>query len=175
MKNYQKLIVFSFLLPVLLVSTAAAQYGNKGSLNTWTNKVVSRTKQYETVEFVKINVGKHQGYDRVVFQFKDELPNYEVNYVKPPIPFSETEEYVKISGKAFVEVSFSLVPYPDAPPENYKLEFPQKELKMPVIQEIKNSDWFEGSLAFAIGLKAKKLYRVQELSNPSRLVLDFKQ
>lgn len=175
MKNYQKSIVFVFLLTVFLVSTAAAQYENKGSLNVWTNKVVSRAKQYETVEFVKMKVGKNQGFDRVVFEFKKELPNYEVNYVKPPIPFSETEEYVKISGKAFVEVSFSLVPYPDAPPENYKLEFLQKELKMPVVQEIKNSDWFEGSLAFAIGLKAKKLYRVQELANPARLVVDFKQ
>lgn len=175
MKNYQKLFALGFLLPVLLVSTVAAQFENKGSLNAWTNKVVSREKQYESVEFVKMKVGKHQGYDRVVFEFKRDLPNYQVNYVKPPIPFSETEEYVKISGKAFVVVSFSLVPYPDAPPENYKLEFPRKELKMPVIQEIKNSDWFEGSLAFAIGLKAKKLYRVQELSNPARLVVDFKQ
>jgi hypothetical protein len=175
MKKYQKLFVFAFLLPVFLASNAAAQYENKGSLNAWTNKVVSRAKKYDEIEFVKMKVGKNQGFDRVVFEFKRDLPNYEVNYVKPPIPFSETDEYVKISGKAFVEVSFSLVPYPDDPPEKYKLEFLAKELKMPVVQEIKNSDWFEGSLAFAIGLKARKLYRVQELSNPARLVVDFKQ
>lgn len=175
MRIYQKLFVLGFLLSVFLVSTAEAQYENKGSLKTWTTRTVSRAKKYETVEFVKMKVGKNQGYDRVVFEFKGDLPNYEVNYVKPPIPFSETNEYVKIKGKAFVEVSFSLVPYPDAPPENYKLQFLEKELKMPVIQEIKNSDWFEGSLAFAIGLRAKKLYRVEELSNPARLVVDFKQ
>jgi hypothetical protein len=175
MKNYQKLIVFGFLLTVSLVSTAAAQYENKGSLNAWTSKVVSRPKQQGELGFVKIKVGKNQGFDRVVFEFKGDLPSYEVNYVKPPIPFSETDEFVKISGKAFVEVSFNTVPYPDDSPENYKLEFLARELKMPVVQEIKNSDWFEGSLAFAIGLKAKKLYRVQELSNPARLAVDFKQ
>lgn len=82
---------------------------------------------------------------------------------------------MKISGKAFVEVTFYSVPYHDAPPSEYKLNYPKEELKMPVIQEIKNSDWFEGGLAFAIGLKAKKLYRVQEFSNPTRLAVDFKQ
>jgi hypothetical protein len=46
---------------------------------------------------------------------------------------------------------------------------------MPVIQEIKNSDFFEGYLAFAVGLKARTVYRVRQLSNPARLVIDFKQ
>lgn len=92
MKNYRKFIIFGFLLSAVLVSTAAAQYENKGSVNVWTGKGISRAKEYETVEFVKIKLGKNQGYDRVVFEFKGDLPNYAVNYVKPPIPFSETNE-----------------------------------------------------------------------------------
>lgn len=37
------------------------------------------------------------------------------------------------------------------------------ETKIQIVNKIKNSDWFEGILSFAVGLKAKTLYRVQEL------------
>jgi hypothetical protein len=123
-----------------------------------------------------MKIGKNQGYDRVVFEFKEALPNFAVRVVKPPIPYSETNEYVKISGRAFVEVTFYPVPYPeDNDFKDVFLEMPKEKLKMPVIQEIKNSDFFEGYLAFAIGLKARTVYRVQQLSNPARLVVDLKQ
>lgn len=177
MKIYRKLLIVSFLLSIVFTTPAAAQfYENKGSVKAWTNKTVSRGKKYENTEFVKVKVGKHPGYDRVVFEFKGDLPNYSVNYVEPPIWLGESGEKVKISGKAFVEVSFYAVPIPENgyfPDE--LLEFPKEKLNLPVINEIKMSDWWEGILALAVGLKAKKLYRVEELSNPSRLAVDFKQ
>ncbi|HEX9960386.1 MAG TPA: hypothetical protein VGB00_05610 [Pyrinomonadaceae bacterium] len=177
MKIYQRLVIVSFLLSIVFTVAAAAQiYENKGSVNVWTSKPVSRGKKYENTKFVQLKVGKHSGYDRVVFEFKGDLPNYTVNYVKPPIWLGESGEKVKISGKAFVEVSFYAVGTPengDFPDE--LLEFPKEKLNMPVVNEIKMSNWWEGVLSLAVGLKAKKLYRVQELSNPARLVVDFKQ
>jgi hypothetical protein len=177
MKIYRGLFIVSFLLSIAFTVPAAAQlYENKGSVNAWTNKPVSRGKKYENTGFVQVKVGKHTGYDRVVFEFKGDLPNYTVNYVKPPIWLGESGEKVKISGKAFVEVSFYAVGTPesgDFPDE--LLEFPKEKLNLPIVNEIKMSNWWEGVLSLAVGLKAKKLYRVRELSNPARLVVDFKQ
>jgi hypothetical protein len=42
------------------------------------------------------------------------------------------------------------------------------------VRDIKTVDWFENFFSFAVGLKAKKAFRVRELSNPTRLVIDFK-
>ena len=33
----------------------------------------------------RVAVGRHEGYDRVVFQFKNALPGYKVEYVQPPL------------------------------------------------------------------------------------------
>ena len=51
--------------------------------------------------------------------------------------------------------------------------YPEGKLKLSIIQQIRGSV-FEGIQDFVIGVKAEKLYRVQELSNPTRLVIDFK-
>jgi len=52
--------------------------------------------------------------------------------------------------------------------------YPKKKLKFPTLMQIQQGVWFEGIQDFIIGVKAKKSFRVQELSNPSRLVIDFK-
>jgi hypothetical protein len=177
MKIYQRLFIVSFLLSIVFTVPAAAQfYENKGAVKAWTGKPVSRGKRYEDTEFVQVKVGKHSGYDRVVFEFKGDLPNYKVNYVEPPIWLGESGEKVKISGRAFVEVTFYAVGTPESGDfPNELLEFPKEKLNMTVVNEIKMSNWWEGVLSLAVGLKAKKLYRVEALSNPSRLVVDFKQ
>ena len=33
----------------------------------------------------RIGIGRHEGYDRVVFQFKNDLPGYRVEYVERPL------------------------------------------------------------------------------------------
>ena len=50
----------------------------------------------------------------------------------------------------------------------------QKIPKMPLIKEIKPLGWFEAEVGYIIGLKRRTPFRVQLLSNPDRLVVDFK-
>jgi hypothetical protein len=107
-------------------------------------------------------------------EFKGDLPNWNLKFSKPAIPLSETDEFVKIDGQAFVAIQFSLVPYPEESPPDFVLDFPKEKLKLSVINEIKNSEFFEGYLSFAVGFKSKTLYRERELRNPSRLLIDFK-
>ncbi len=56
-----------------------------------------------------------------------------------------------------------------------KLEsYPEGRQNFSALQQNDAEVWFEGIRDFLIGVKAKKSFRVQELTNPSRLVIDFK-
>ena len=40
---------------------------------------------------------------------------------------------------------------------------------------VEAAGFFEGHYDFLLGLRSRRLFRVTELANPSRLVIDFKQ
>jgi hypothetical protein len=160
---------------MLSSSSVPAQCTNAvGKLNVWTTAPVERNNNSSS-SYRGMRVAKQKGFDRVVFEFDGEMPNYNVNFEKPPITNYGGDD-LKMSGKAFVVVQFHMVPYPeDADVSKLVLEIPGNKLNVPLVTEIKNSEWFEGYLSFAIGLRMRKPFRVQQLSNPSRLVIDFKQ
>jgi hypothetical protein len=64
------------------------------------------------------------------------------------------------------------LPYPDSPDDDAAI--PKGNLKLAVLREIKEIEWFEGDRLFGIGLNKRALFRVQELTNPYRLVIDIK-
>jgi hypothetical protein len=52
--------------------------------------------------------------------------------------------------------------------------YPEKKLDLPSLMQVQEGVWFEGIRDFIIGVKGEKPFRVLELRNPSRLVIDFK-
>ena len=51
---------------------------------------------------------------------------------------------------------------------------PRGKLKLPAVAQIEQREFFEGFFDFVIGVNGRKLFRVTELTNPARLVIDFK-
>jgi len=51
---------------------------------------------------------------------------------------------------------------------------PKGKLNLPAVAQIDDRELFEGFYDFLIGVNGRKLFRVTELTNPSRLVIDFK-
>ena len=47
-------------------------------------------------------------------------------------------------------------------------------MNFPSLMQIQKGVWFEGIQDFLISVNVEKTFRVQELKNPSRLVIDFK-
>ena len=171
----KKILLFTILISSFLVSNAVAQWDDSGKLNAWTSNIVSRKNKEskETPYLKEVRVAKNKGYDRLVFEFLGDIPRYRIEYIKPPITGTADEE-IKVSGKFFVSILLQTLPYPDD--EKFpEAKVPTGKLNFPVISEVREIEWFEGDRPFAIGLKAKKLYRVQQLKNPARLVIDFKQ
>ena len=180
--NFFSSMFIVFVSLTAFVSTISAQNESVGKLNVWTvNKVSSREKFDEILPTnYKMRVSKNKGFDRIVFEFNEkEVPEYTVYYTKPPITLEpshlenpkkpKSSEIINVKGKAFVMIVFAL----GFAGKDVGDQF-SGEQNLPILQDIKSVDWFENFFSFAIGLKAKKPFRVQELSNPTRLVIDFK-
>lgn len=171
----RKIFIFTILLSALFTSKALGQSGNSGKLNVWTSANISRlNEENDKPAFLKeVRVAKNKGFDRIVFEFTGGLPHFTVEYIKPPIT-GTADNVIKVSGKYFVEITFHSLLFPED--ENYKYKKIEKaNLKLPVVSELEEIEWFEGVRPFAVGLKAKKDFRVTQLTNPTRLVVDFKQ
>lgn len=174
-ENMKKLLIFTILFMLVAASDISAQWADGGKLNVWTAQTISRRSEdsRETTYLKEVRVAKNKGFDRVVFEFLGDIPRYQVQYIKPPISGTADEE-IKVSGRFFVEINLQSLPYPDDE-KLAKATIPTGKLNFPAVSEVKEIEWFEGVRPFVVGLKAKKLYRVQQLKNPTRLVIDFKQ
>jgi hypothetical protein len=176
MSTFTRLLI-ALVLSGFLVSSAAAQFPNSGKLNAWTTRPVSRRHGAEATYVQKIRVGRHQAFDRVVFEFSGSMPNYRVEYLNSRFYEDEGGRHrIRIAGKAFMQVALSVIPGDE---EQLKLRdqkdfIPKGRLKLPSVWEVDEATWFEGYYDFLLGIGARKPFRVSELSDPLRLVIDFK-
>lgn len=142
-----------------------------------TNVKVGQSTANATALHERVAVGRHEGYDRVVFQFRGEgLPGYRVQYMEPPLHEDGSGNVVKIDGSAFVVVRME-------PASGFDLNTGEGELvykgprRLPgasVVREVVRTGDFEAVLTWAVGLSDKVDFRVLRLSSPSRLVVDFR-
>lgn len=168
---------------LLLPSAVFAQRKDTGKLNDWTLEEVTRTTTPDAVDtgqksepnfLVNVRAARNKGFDRVVFEFNNALPPYQVKFANPPFNLDESDRVVKVAGKSFLEVTFT-------PAYGFNLEtgiktvtYKKGRLSLPSVQETSFIYDHEGMVIFIIGLKQQKNFRVNVLSNPARLVIDFK-
>ena len=145
-----------------------------------TTKVEGAASGQETVLLERIALGRHEGYDRVVFQFKNQLPGYRVSYVQPPLKEDGSGNPVSVAGNAIVVVRME-------PASGFDLNTGEGVMvyKGPkriegasagtsVVQELVRSGDFEAVLSWAIGLSGKVDFRVTTATSPARLIVDFR-
>ena len=141
-----------------------------------TGVVTGEAKTSETALLERVAVGSHEGYDRVVFQFRNGLPGYRVEYAEPPLHEDGSGNVVELDGNAFVVVRME-------PASGFDLSVPEGELvytgprRLPgtgtsVLEVVRTGD-FEAVLTWAVGLEARVPYRVLTLEDPARIVVDF--
>ena len=165
-------------LAFLSVCSTPAQIGNVGRLEQWASTPRSREHSSTEVNNVRsVRTAKHKDFDRVVFEFTKQLPNYRIEYLKSHFYDGEAERVrIKSAGNAFVQAEFFTIPTSE---EQMKFTEargfrPKGTLRMPTVQSVTDMGLFEGFYDFVIGVGSRKPFRVTELSNPARLALDFK-
>ena len=121
-------------------------------------------------------VGAHPeagGWDRIVFEFKDGRPAVEVGYVTRATTCGKGDD-VTLPGTAILSVKLRQT---QAHTDAGASTLPSREITGPGNAILKSSlicD-FEGEVEVAMGIKTKQPYKMTELQNPSRVVIDVKQ
>jgi hypothetical protein len=145
-----------------------------------TDPVSAEPEKEGTALLERVDLGRHEGYDRVVFQFRNHVPGYLVEYVSPPLHEDGSGDEVEIEGDAFVLVRME-------PASGFDLETGEGELVYTgprrisgseagtsVVEEVVRTGDFEAVLSWAVGLSDRVDFRVLTLDDPARLVVDFR-
>jgi hypothetical protein len=119
-----------------------------------------------------IRAARHPGYDRVVFQFEGaEVPGYRIEYVRE-ITLGETDDqYLTLQGGALVQATFQGSATEDYRPGTQTVP----DRLTPGLAQVRQiglaEDW-EGVVRLGIGLDHRAGFRVLELHDPPRVVVD---
>jgi hypothetical protein len=140
---------------------------------------MGRTRKRRAVQHVvmvpSVETGTCRGFDRVVIDFAGHSlpPQYTVEYVNGPIKACRSGETVSISGTAKLKISFDQA-QAHTPEGQPLFADHNRRLSSPNLKHLVVACDFEGLVEIVLGLDARRPYRVVELLNDSKLVLDVK-
>lgn len=120
-----------------------------------------------------IRVGRNADFDRVVLDFgPTAVPGWDVSYLDNPPYTCGAGDPVAIKGEAFLQIRLQPAQAHDdsGRPTVQVLE---TRLDMPALHGVAFTCDFEGQVEIALGSAAYRPYRVMELANPSRLMVDI--
>jgi len=114
------------------------------------------------------------GFDRIVFTFEGfHHPTWRVRYVHSPIQQCASGNNIAVAGTAFLQISMDTAQaHTDAGQPTITER--DRHLNCPNLKQLVLTCDFEAKVGFVLGLDSKKPYRVVELQNPTRLVIDVK-
>lgn len=120
-----------------------------------------------------IRSARHDGFDRVVFDFAEPLPAADAVRYVDHVTADGSGQPVAVAGRAFLVVRFEQAQaHTDAGSPTIAAR--RLSPNLPVISEIVEAGDYEGYVTIALGLTAKVPFRVFELANPSRIVVDVR-
>lgn len=115
------------------------------------------------------------GFDRLVLDFGDDaVPAWTAAYASRPVLRCGSGEPARIEGERWLRVRLRSAQAHDdqGQPTVRQRQLP---LNMPAMREMALTCDFEGEVEVVLGVAAANPYRVMELANPSRLVIDVKR
>lgn len=159
-------------------ATSPAQTGGIDTMPGAGTTAVTAPAQAKTALLATIRIARHEGYDRVVFQFANALPGYTISYVRPPFHEDGSGKPIAVAGSAFVFVRME-------PASGYDLTNDKPVYQGPrrvegaaqgtsIVREAVRTGDFESVLGWVVGLEEQVDSRVLRLHDPPRLVVDFR-
>jgi hypothetical protein len=118
-----------------------------------------------------VRTGPQEHFDRVVFEFDaDTIPGYRMEYIGQPTHCGSGLP-AQVAGTAWLQV---LLHPAQAHNENggTTVGTLQRRTELPIVQEVQEVCDFEGQVTWILGLAERRGYRVLELMNPPRIVVD---
>jgi hypothetical protein len=125
-----------------------------------------------SAKLAAVRAAGHPGYDRVVFQFEGtRVPGYRIEYVDEITLGESDDEFLTLRGGALVQATFQGSASDDHRPGTQTVP----DLLTPGLAQVQQvglaEDW-EGVVRLGIGLDHRAGFRVLELRDPVRVVVD---
>ncbi len=121
-----------------------------------------------------VRVTADSGYDRVVFEFADSVvPGYLIEYPEGPIRQCGSGDEVSLIGPGRMVVRLEPAQAHDDS-GNSTIGNRDWAPRLPVVQAMKVVCDFEGQVEWAIGLAARRPYRVTELAPSAHIIVDVR-
>ena len=174
------------LLTAALAAAAGCGGSNAGSgtsatidpmAGARTTPVVVRATNRRTALLTNVRAASHPGFDRVVFQFRNGLPGYDVRYVRKPVRQDGSGRIVPVAGAHVVQIRMENALDADLTKSTAPLTYegPRRfSPATPQLVELVTTGAFEGVLTWAAGLRDRVGFRVTTLKAPPRIVIDFR-
>jgi hypothetical protein len=121
---------------------------------------------------IDTRTAEHADYDRIVFDFEDNVPGYVVEYVDPPIIADPSGNEVEIDGEAFLQVRFLGAQAHDEA-GNTTIDELEISPGLTTIVEAERTGDFEGQVTWVLGLTEELDFRVIDLTDPTRVAVDI--
>jgi hypothetical protein len=136
-----------------------------------TDPVERSRPRRSAAELVSVQAVDRKGFDRVLFTFRGSLPGYAVRYA--PEVSGQGGRRLPLRGQAFLEVSFEPARAHDPAGQP---TFPDATLTpgYPALRQVRFAGDFEGRVLFGIGVADRDGFRVSELRDPARVVVDVR-
>ena len=119
-----------------------------------------------------VRAGTHDGYDRIVFQFRGGIPQFDIKSATPPFTADPSDLPLTVQGSSFISITLhggtaqtetGASSY--SGPRNFHLGFPT------LVNLVQGGD-FEAVSTWYAGLTRAACLRVSTLTAPDRLVID---
>lgn len=122
---------------------------------------------------VGVRHAAHEGFHRIVFEFRDAVPGARAEFTERPVVQDGSGDEIAVSGDRVVLVRFE-------PASGFDLEAGREtytgarrfEVEQPPVVEVVRVGDFEANLDWAVGVDDGSRLRLFALSSPPRVVLD---
>ena len=123
----------------------------------------------------QVRAATHDKFDRIVFEFAaSAVPGYRIEYASKPVQSCGSGDPVSVAGSKSLLIQMT-------PAQAHSeagaatVTDRARTLNLPLLKEMKLICDFEADVQWVVGLSESKPYRVLELTNPARLVVDVRK
>ena len=140
----------------------------------WTAGLTAKPGDSMTV-LTEVRTARHDGFERIVYAFEpDRIPGFKVEYVDKPVRQCGSGEVVALPGDAWLLLKLEPA---QAHTEEGRPTVADRDRRLDYenIKQLKMICDFEGIVEWVVAVASPNRYRVLELRNPARLVVDVRK
>lgn len=123
-----------------------------------------------------VRAARHDDFDRVVFEFDGtEVPGYHVEYIDRPVRQCGSGDPMQVAGDGWLAVRLEpAYAHEGETTVTATVRDRDRTLDLPNLRQLVLTCDFEAQVEWVLGLRSPNRYRVRELTDPGRLVVDVR-